>query len=271
MISIPLLFHLLDAKFLYSENLNADIESRHHRLQVLINTIKEYRLRYDGVEWISFTLHYVVDLAQPQLSLVPRSSVASWTDLSAKEPTFCLVLTLTVVLSLSQFRIPEDRDFPVSLRGVLRPEAGPVRELALYWPCADKRPRKPVGRDSSDFELLAMPPSNSPKRYSQLKGKDCSQTQLRGHVCLEDILVTEDEDPSNQDEETVAQELLSSFPEVTKSSEGDGRFPGLIDPNEAQLFMEPFDVLSYDELISCEGDSDTLTNSDFAISISCLE
>lgn len=117
-ISIPLLFYILETKFFHPKTHDLGQHARQTRLQALINTIKECRPRYEGAEWVSFTLRYVVDMVECAL---PARSPTSWADLLAQTPSYCLILIFTVDLSLKQAKIPQDHEFPAILQGVLRP------------------------------------------------------------------------------------------------------------------------------------------------------
>ncbi|KAL2202447.1 hypothetical protein CC79DRAFT_1389716 [Sarocladium strictum] len=117
-ISIPLLFYILETKFFHPKTHDLGQHARQARLQALINAIKECRPRYEGAEWVSFTLRYVVDMVE---CAPPARSLTSWTDLLAQTPSYCLILIFTVDLSLKQARIPQDHDFPAVLQGVFGP------------------------------------------------------------------------------------------------------------------------------------------------------
>lgn len=258
-----MLLHILDAKFLYLDGLTTDLEARHRRLRVLIDAMGEYRQRYDGVEWFSYALRYAVNLAQFHSPYVPKSSVASWTDLLTQQPSLCLRLTLTIDLSLSQAKIPDDRDFPVILRGVWGPKLNLVRELTLDGPSANHDVQV-LGAQDSDFELVTGPSRNrnSPETTSQ-QMESCPQPQINEDMSLEKSPVTGEEDLMDNDEQIALQELISSFPDATASSKDDGQTPSPIDPSLSQPLMEPFDLLSYDNLVGSECDFDILTNSGF--------
>ncbi|KAM5347468.1 hypothetical protein ACJ41O_010473 [Fusarium nematophilum] len=123
-IAVPLLIHVLDVKLVYSETLTVDLKARYRRLRVLVDALKVYRPRYEGVEWFSYALRYAVDLAQFHAPNIPDGLVSSWTDLPSQQPSLCLRLTLTVDLRLSKAKLPSDRDFPMILREIFVPRAG---------------------------------------------------------------------------------------------------------------------------------------------------
>lgn len=129
-ISLPLLFQILDTRFFHSRKSNNDHDARHQRLQVLINAVKDYRSCYEGAEWLTFALRHAVSLVE---SAPPRKHVASWTDLLAETPSYCLTLTVTIEMSLNQVKIPKDGDYPTALRGVFKPKLCTVQEPRLAY------------------------------------------------------------------------------------------------------------------------------------------
>ncbi|KAH7012833.1 fungal-specific transcription factor [Ilyonectria destructans] len=261
-IAIPLLFHILDAKFLYLDKVTTDLEARHRRLRVLIDAMREYRQRYDGVEWFSYALRYAVNLAQFHSPYVPKSSVASSTDLLTQQPSLCLRLTLTIELSLSQAKIPDDRDFPIILRGVLGPKLNLVRELTLEGPNATQNVQVSSAQHS-DLELVTGPSENrNSSEITSEQMESCPQPQINEDMSFEKSPVT-GEDLMDKDEQIALQELILSFPDATASSKDDGQTPSPIDPSLSQPLMEPFDFLSYDDLVGSGCDFDIMTNSSY--------
>ncbi|KAH6869049.1 fungal-specific transcription factor domain-containing protein [Thelonectria olida] len=106
---------------------------KQNRLNILIQAMREYRLRYDGVDWISKTIRYFMEctyLDGPMASYWDPivSKNRTWVenhngasaDILVKNPTYYLKMALTLDLSLSQDRLPEEKDFPVKLRGLIR-------------------------------------------------------------------------------------------------------------------------------------------------------
>lgn len=87
--------------------------------------MKVYQPRYDGVEWVSYAVRFAVDLAQPTLS--SNVLIKGWRDLLVQQPSLYLRLSLSIDLSLSQLKIPDEQDFPLMLRGVLSPDTRLLR------------------------------------------------------------------------------------------------------------------------------------------------
>jgi hypothetical protein len=128
--------HILDAKLsspssALSIDANTQGALKQHRLNILIEAMKTYQPQYDGVDWVSETIRHIVNIAQLDTphATSGRSGISDWTDILASQPTFYLRLALTMDLSLSKGRLPEDGDFPVSLQGLFRGGLSPFRML----------------------------------------------------------------------------------------------------------------------------------------------
>ena len=94
--------------------------------------MRTYQPQYDGVDWVSEIVRHVVNLAQldetnPQGNQNPK--IHDWTDILALQPSSYLRLALALDLSLSKGRLPEDGDFPVSLRGLFVGGFSPLKAL----------------------------------------------------------------------------------------------------------------------------------------------
>ncbi|KAM5350710.1 hypothetical protein ACJ41O_007215 [Fusarium nematophilum] len=101
-----------------------------HQLNILIEAMKAWQPQYDGVDWISEIVRHIVELAQldnqdPQT----RSSMIHWTDILAFQAGSYLRLALTLDFSLSKGRLPQDGDFPRSLRGLFMVGRSPINEI----------------------------------------------------------------------------------------------------------------------------------------------
>lgn len=100
---------------------------KQHRLNILIEAMKTYQPQYDGVDWVSETIRHIVNLAQldgpagakgNMTEKCNNTAPSDWTDILASNPSWYLRLALTMDLALSKNRMPEERDFPASLRGM---------------------------------------------------------------------------------------------------------------------------------------------------------
>lgn len=144
--ALPLVLHILDVKLsspragtANTDAQNSQSALKQHRLNVLIEAMKTYQPQYDGVDWVSETIRHIVNLAhldgvQSNASegANPSSNnddtgdrsngnaqIQDWTDILTSHPSLYLRLALTMDLSLSKDRLPEEGDFPASLRGLL--------------------------------------------------------------------------------------------------------------------------------------------------------
>lgn len=166
--ALPLVLHILDAKLSSprpgtrnTDGQNSQSELKQHRLNVLIEAMKTYQPQYDGVDFVSETVRHIVNLAQLD-GVQPNASeggtpsnnnnnnnndtttteppengnidgqIQDWTDLLISHPSLYLRLALTMDLSISKARLPEEGDFPANLRGLLaggRSAANPMRAL----------------------------------------------------------------------------------------------------------------------------------------------
>ncbi|OIW26083.1 hypothetical protein CONLIGDRAFT_517472 [Coniochaeta ligniaria NRRL 30616] len=147
--ALPLVLHILDVKLssprpgtTNTDGQNSQAALKQHRLNVLIEAMKTYQPQYDGVDWVSETIRHIVNLAQLD-GVQPNASqgvnppnndnnnndtsdnsngnakIQDWTDILTSHPSLYLRLALTMDLSLSKDRLPEEGDFPASLRGLL--------------------------------------------------------------------------------------------------------------------------------------------------------
>lgn len=138
--ALPLVLNILDVKLSApargdKPGLDADAASalKQHRLNILIEAMRTYQPQYDGVDWVSEIVRHVVDLAQVDnanpAGEMRASTISDWTDILAQQPSSYLRLALALDVSLSKGRLPEDGDFPVSLRGLFVGGFSPLRAL----------------------------------------------------------------------------------------------------------------------------------------------
>lgn len=154
--ALPLMLNILDVK-LSSLSANPTLDSdaasslKQHRLNILIEAMRTYQPQYDGVDWVSEIVRHIVNLAQidgpgtSPTSLKPP--INDWTDILALQPSSYLRLALALDLSLSKGRLPEDGDFPVSLRGLFTGGFSPLKALVEATRLADMTGKGPDGLD----------------------------------------------------------------------------------------------------------------------------
>lgn len=129
--ALPLVLNILNIK-LSPPRENGPNIIKHHQGNTLIEMMKTYGPQYDGVDWVSEIVRHIVGLAQLVRPKVRSSnSTIYWTDIFAFRPSSYLRLVLTLDLSLSKGRLPQDSDFPHSLRGLCDVDISPLPEPAL--------------------------------------------------------------------------------------------------------------------------------------------
>lgn len=137
--ALPLALYMLDVKLNSAPSTSPkavhtlpQVSESQSRLNLLIQAMKEYHPRYEGADWISKTIRYFMEctyLDEPLSSSMDPvySNHRSWgqhfegvqAGVLTSNPTYYLRLALTMDLSLSQDRLPEETDFPLEIRGVL--------------------------------------------------------------------------------------------------------------------------------------------------------
>ncbi|KAH8682212.1 hypothetical protein BX600DRAFT_492282 [Xylariales sp. PMI_506] len=138
--ALPLVLHIIDVKlssFNQSQGSlgvipNPQEALKQHRLNILIEAMKTYEPQYDGVDYVSETIRHIVTLAQLDTPAPPSSTpsiISDWQDILASQPGCYLRLAMTMDLSLSKGRLPEEADFPASLRGLFTAGYSSVRAL----------------------------------------------------------------------------------------------------------------------------------------------
>lgn len=135
--ALPLVLNILDVKLSNSAknpalDSNAASALKQHRLNILIEAMKTYQPQYDGVDWVSEIVRHIVNLAQldgTNKQKRSKSNITDWTDILASQPSSYLRLALALDVSLSKGRLPEDGDFPVSLRGLFTGGFSPLKSL----------------------------------------------------------------------------------------------------------------------------------------------
>jgi hypothetical protein len=86
----------------------------------LVKQMKSYKNKYYITDWVMRAIRHVVELAQ-QRSPAPfttegDSSPSSYLDMLKNRPSYYLRLVMTLDMSISNGRLPDECDFPPSLR-----------------------------------------------------------------------------------------------------------------------------------------------------------
>ncbi|VUC25686.1 unnamed protein product [Clonostachys rosea] len=261
--AVPLLLHLLDAKFFYTENTNTNLEARHSRLGVLIDVMKEYEPRYDGVEWVSYALRYAVNLLQPYSNLASKGSIASSTDLLTQEPGVCLRLILTIDLSLSKVKIPEDRDFPAALREILSPKRGPGQGLTLEKIGGGRNQQATDSENNRFGQVTGFPDGGNSTEHVLQQKKNSQDVESDRCSSLKSASGATGGDKVTEHEAVTLQELVFSFPELTWPLTDTGQGSSPMDETTSHTLTESLDFwTSCDELVVDERDLNMPINLD---------
>ena len=101
--------------------------------------MKLYTPQYDGCDYVSETIRHIMTLAQldtptPLPTTSTTSAISNWTDILASQPGCYLRLAMTMDLSFAKGRLPEESDFPASLRGLFTAGRNPMRALLRGGP-----------------------------------------------------------------------------------------------------------------------------------------
>jgi hypothetical protein len=224
--TLPLILNILDTKLSppVLEGVQQSSVLVQNRLNVLIEFMRAYWARYDGVDWISEIVRHIIGLAQLNGSKVQRKNPnISWADVFAFQPRSYLRLVLVMDLSLSKGRMAQDADFPVNLRGLFSVNLNPLKELVegrctsvasripLYQQPSQPSPFDSVSRDQTQLHILGL--------------DDCLLTTLKNEIAFHQLTDTGD---FQYQEKVVNPGYLLSQPAVELSNELEGL------PNDAE-------------------------------------
>ncbi|KAF5227533.1 hypothetical protein FANTH_14748, partial [Fusarium anthophilum] len=145
--ALPLTLYILDTKLAPPavQGTQRPSVTVQRRLNILIEFMRAYWARYDGVSWISEIIRHIVSLAQLNGLRSQRKENFNWMDILTFQPRSYLRLVLVLDLSLNKGRMAQDSDFPVELRGLFSVNSNPLNEFAdgllsshasylpLYW------------------------------------------------------------------------------------------------------------------------------------------
>lgn len=101
-------------------------QHKQRQLSILIKAMKTSRPQYYMANWVVQSVRHVVNLAQQWLAAVPNrrggagKPITSWTEILEQYPILYLRMATTMDLSISNGKLPEESDFPPSLRDVLQ-------------------------------------------------------------------------------------------------------------------------------------------------------
>ncbi|RYC79697.1 hypothetical protein BFJ63_vAg17415 [Fusarium oxysporum f. sp. narcissi] len=129
--ALPLVLNIIDIKLAppTMQSIHQSSVLVQNRLNVLIEFMRAYWARYDGVSWISEIVRHIIGLTQLNGLKSQRKANFNWMDIFAFQPRAYLRLVLVLDLSLNKGRMAQDSDFPAKLRGLFSVNLNPLNEL----------------------------------------------------------------------------------------------------------------------------------------------
>jgi hypothetical protein len=96
------------------------LTEKQHHVNNLLKQMKSYKNKYYITDWVMQAIRHVVELAR-QRSPAPSiaeddSSPSSYLDMLKEKPSYYLRLVMTLDMSISNGKLPDECDFPPSLR-----------------------------------------------------------------------------------------------------------------------------------------------------------
>ncbi|EKJ77435.1 hypothetical protein FPSE_02308 [Fusarium pseudograminearum CS3096] len=123
--AFPLALQMIDVELLRPKQKSISQEGailtrKQQHVDNLVKQMKSYKNKYYITDWVMRAIRHVVELAQ-QKSPAPfttddDSSPSSYLDMLKNRPSYYLRLVMTLDMSISNGRLPDECDFPPSLR-----------------------------------------------------------------------------------------------------------------------------------------------------------
>ncbi|KAG8670882.1 hypothetical protein FPOAC2_04188 [Fusarium poae] len=123
--AFPLALQMIDVELLRPKQKSITQEGciltrKQQHVDNLVKQMKSYKNKYYITDWVMRAIRHVVELAQ-QRSPAPfttegDSSPSSYLDMLKNRPSYYLRLVMTLDMSISNGRLPDECDFPPSLR-----------------------------------------------------------------------------------------------------------------------------------------------------------
>lgn len=127
--ALPLALHILDAKLSppvvprESEDEHSRSFKRQNQLNILVAAMKVFQPRYEGVDWVTRAIRYFMECTYCESARIDcndqHQAKEPSMDVISLNPAHFLRLALTLDLSLSQDRLPVERDFPRKLQALI--------------------------------------------------------------------------------------------------------------------------------------------------------
>ncbi|KAF5602668.1 cutinase transcription factor 1 beta [Fusarium pseudocircinatum] len=147
--AFPLALQMIDVELLRpkkpaSPEEGVKLTQKEQHVENILKQMKSYKKKYYITDWVMRAIRHVVELAR-QRSPVPMSteddsSPSSCLDMLKTRPSYYLRLVMTLDMSISNGRLPDECDFPPSLRKAGRGLGS--RSQATSMPTVDEQSMK---------------------------------------------------------------------------------------------------------------------------------
>lgn len=142
--ALPLALHVLDAKLSATDHCTPTDErvQKQNNLNMLIEVMREYRSRHEEADCITRAIRYFMECTylEPTRSSFREAleeQISEMSDVVTQNPTLYVKLALTLDLSLSQDRLPVEKDFPSQIQSLISRTGCFVPILFSYGDQAD--------------------------------------------------------------------------------------------------------------------------------------
>lgn len=210
--AFPLALHLIDLELqpkyrdTTSQTIVVSVQQKQQQLGILLETMSTYQPRYYIADWVMKTVRHVVGLARQWSSERPLSfetlapTSACWRNMLQTEPSHYLRLAMTMDLSISHGKLPEENDFPPSLRQGFHVEASQAScRGVMNWSIGG----------FSNLDLPSLDMMSSAPRISEVDIDEEPTSQARYAEDLTDLLTND----------SALMEQSQSFPEQQETND----------------------------------------------------
>ncbi|KAH7478082.1 hypothetical protein FOMA001_g9197 [Fusarium oxysporum f. sp. matthiolae] len=147
--AFPLALQMIDVELLRpkkpaSPEEGVKLTQKEQHVENILKQMKSYKKKYYITDWVMRAIRHVVELARQRspapLSTEDDSSPSSCLDMLKTRPSYYLRLVMTLDMSISNGRLPDECDFPPSLRKAGRGLGS--RSQATSMPTVDEQSMK---------------------------------------------------------------------------------------------------------------------------------
>ncbi|KAF5625309.1 cutinase transcription factor 1 beta [Fusarium tjaetaba] len=147
--AFPLALQMIDVELLRPKKASSPEEGvkltqKEQHVENILKQMKSYKKKYYITDWVMRAIRHVVELARQRspapMSTDDDSSPSSCLDMLKTRPSYYLRLVMTLDMSISNGRLPDECDFPPSLRKTGRGLSS--RSQATSMPTVDEQSMK---------------------------------------------------------------------------------------------------------------------------------